>query len=56
MEAKLLHHLRNADDIVVATTDEADKGFPGILLQDPHAGEFGGFLLEVRVCAGPLLV
>ncbi|KAI6875777.1 hypothetical protein KC323_g235 [Hortaea werneckii] len=50
------HHLRNAGDVVVATADEANKRFPGILLQYPYAGELGRFLGKVGIGCGPLFV
>lgn len=56
VEAQLMDHLADARDVVVAAADEADERFPGVLLENADAGEFGCFLGEVGVGKGPLLV
>ena len=51
---ELLYHLRNADNVVVATANKANKRLPSVLSQDSHASELGGFLSKIQICRGPL--
>jgi len=48
--------LADARNVVVGTADEADQGFPRILLQDADAREGGGAAGEVGIGEGPGVV
>jgi hypothetical protein len=48
--------LRYPGNVIIAAANESDKRFPWVLPQYAHAGELGGFLLEVCVRRRPLLI
>ncbi|KAI7165260.1 hypothetical protein KC349_g216 [Hortaea werneckii] len=56
VDAELVDHLRDAGDVVVTTADEANKRFPGILLQYPYASKLGRFFGKIGIGCGPLFV
>ena len=56
MRAQLLHHARDAGDVVVGGADEGEHILHRVLPQDPHPGVDTRQLLEDDVIGGPLLV
>lgn len=54
MQTQLLHHLTDAQNIVVAAADKRNQRLPSVLIQDADACEGGGAAREVGVGEGPL--